>query len=140
MNLRKFTLIDHTGDIGIRIFGESPQAIFVHAAEAFFQILTDPRKIEKRLSHQVSVRGRGFEEMLVAWLNEFIYLFETRGLLFKEFEILSLDDQKVDALARGESYDEERHPIRTPVKGATYHQLRFHREKDIWKARIILDI
>jgi len=138
--VRKFTLIDHTADIGIRIFGESPQEIFVHAAEAFFQILTDPRKIEKMISHEVSIQGRGFEEMLVAWLNEFIYLFDTRGLLFTEFEILSLDEHKVDALARGETYDEERHPIRTAVKGATYHQLRVYRERDIWRAQIILDI
>jgi SHS2 domain-containing protein len=51
-----------------------------------------------------------------------------------------LNEQALEATARGEPYDENRHPIKTTVKSATYHQLRIRREKGIWKAQIILDL
>ena len=138
--MTKFEFIDHSGDLGILVFGKSRPELFQHAAEAFFQVLTEPRKVRKKLTRKISLKANGEEELLVSWLNEFIYLFDTQGLLFSQFQIVALDDRSMEALAQGEPYEEGRHPIKRMIKGTTYHQLRIHEEGGIWKAQVIFDL
>jgi len=136
----KFKFIDHTGDLGMVIFGKDPRELFVHAAEGFFYILTNPKKVRSNSTCEISLKANGMEELLVAWLNEFVYLFDTRRLLFSRFQVLALDDLSMKAVARGEPYEEGRHPIKRTIKEATYHQLRIHEEGGAWEAQVIFDL
>jgi len=136
----KFKFIDHTGDMGILIFGKDPPELFVHAAEGLFHILTDPKKVRKKSTKEISIQANGMEELLVSWLNEFIYLFDTRGLLFSRFQVLTLNDYAIKAIAKGETYEEGRHPIKRTIKGTTYHQLRIFEDGGAWKAQVIFDL
>jgi SHS2 domain-containing protein len=138
--MKKFRFIDHTGDLGIEVFGESLPSLFQHAGEAFTDIITDGKKIRSRESRDISLHADRIEDLLIRWLNEFIYLFDTEGFLPKTFDIASIEDCHIEARVQGELYDEGRHPIRTTVKGATYHQLQVIHEEDLWKARVILDL
>jgi SHS2 domain-containing protein len=61
-------------------------------------------------------------------------------MLFRNFNTLSLDEHRIEALAVGEAYDDKKHPIKTTLKGATYHQLRIFRKGDLWVGEVILDI
>lgn len=137
---KRFEFIDHTGDIGIRVFGEDREQIFQHAAEALFEVITDLDTIQARETRKVTVEADGWEFLLVAWLSEFIYLLDSRQLLFRDFRILSLDENRIEAEVGGEHYDEDKHPIKTTVKGATYHQLRIYQEEDGWVGEVILDL
>jgi SHS2 domain-containing protein len=137
---RKFKFIDHTGDMGVKVFGENVQALFQHAAEALVHIITDPKAIREKESRKISIRANSREELLVRWLNEFVYLFDTHGSLFRRFEILDLDDSSIEAIVHGETYEEGRHTIHRTVKGATYHQLQVTRGKEGWEAQVIFDL
>lgn len=136
----KFTFLDHTGDLGIRVSAKSLPELFRHAAEALFQVITEPKTIHSRETRTIALQGHNLEELLIAWLNEFIYLFEAEGLLFHDFDFLVLNPQALEAVVRGEPYDASRHPIKTTVKSATYHQLQIRQEKDLWKTEVILDL
>ncbi len=138
--MKRFRFINHTGDLGIEIYGESPADLFRHAGEAFTEIVTDAKTIRKKETRHISLQADRIEDLLVAWLNEFIFLFDTEGLLFTQFEIISIDARHIRATVQGEAYNENRHPIKTIIKGATYHQLRVIRDKATWKARVIFDI
>jgi SHS2 domain-containing protein len=137
---RKFEFIDHTGDMGVRVFGRSLSALFQHAAEALFHIITDPKTIHEKESRKVSVQAKGPEELLISWLNEFVFLFDTHGWLFRRFEVLGLDQHFIEAIAYGETYEEGRHPIHRVIKEATYHQLRINQGKGGWEAQVIFDL
>jgi SHS2 domain-containing protein len=139
-SMRKFKFIDHTADIGIEVYGESLSLLFQHAAEGLLHIITVPERIREKESRDISVTANGVEELLVNWLNELIYLFETDGLLFRRFEILDLGDYFIQAVAFGEIFDEGHHPILRTIKATTYHQLHVTRGKAGWEARIIFDL
>ena len=138
--MRHFEFVDHTGDLGILALGRSLPDLFRHAAEALFHVITDPETIQARETRRISLQANDLEELLIDWLNEFIYLFETQRLLFCNFELHSLDEHSLEATVQGEPYDDARHPIETTVKSATHHQLHIRREKGVWKAHIILDL
>ena len=137
---RNFEFIDHTGDMGVRVFGESLASLFQHAAEALYHIITDPETILEKDSRRVSVRANSLEELLISWLNEFVYLFDIHGSLFRRFEVLDLDEHVIEATAYGETMEEGRHPIYRTIKGATYHQLQITQRKGMWKTQIIFDL
>ena len=136
----RFEFVDHTGDLGVRVFGESLPRLFEQAAEALTFILTDPETIRIKETRKLLLQAKTDEELLITWLNEFVYLFDTEGLLFKAFEVLSIHDHHLEALAQGEIYIEGRHPIKTAVKAATYHQLKISRHQGVWTAQVIFDL
>jgi len=138
--VKRFRFIDHTGDLGVEVFGDSLARLFRHAGEAFTDIITDAKWIRARESRHVSLQADRIEDLLIRWLNEFVFLFDTEGFVPKAFDIALIDDCHIKATVQGEAYDEDRHSIKTTVKSATYHQLQVVKEDDRWKARVIFDL
>jgi SHS2 domain-containing protein len=138
--VKSFEFMDHTGDLGVIAYGETCADLFCHAAEAFFEIITEPENIRGHDSRNISLEARGLEDLLVTWLNEFLYLFDTKSLLYRRFEIHRIDDHQLEATAWGEAYHANRHPIKTLIKAVTFHQLRIWEEEGIWRAQIVFDL
>jgi SHS2 domain-containing protein len=138
--MQKYRDFDHTGDLGVEVFGDSLPALFRHAGEALVNIITDADTIRIRESKAITVQAEGLEQLMVRWLNELLFLFESEGLLFKRFVVDAVDSDHLAVTAHGEFYDMDRHPIKTTVKGATYHQLEVVQEADRWRAAIIFDL
>jgi len=114
--------------------------LFEQAAQALTFILTDPETIQTKETRQLLLGANTDEELLISWLNELVYLFDTKGLLFKTYDVLSVHDHHLEALAQGETYVEGRHPIKTTVKAATYHQLKIENHQGVWTVQVIFDL
>jgi SHS2 domain-containing protein len=136
----RFEFVDHTGDLGVRVFGDTLPRLFEQAAQALTFILTDPETILSKETRKLLLGANTDEELLITWLNELVYLFDTKGLLFKTYDVLSVHDHHLEALAQGETYVEGRHPIKTTVKAATYHQLKIENHQGVWTAQVIFDL
>jgi SHS2 domain-containing protein len=85
-----YDLFDHTGDVGVRVWADDLKGLFCEAAKALFDIITDLEQVEMNLERIVAVEGMGREELLVAWLNELLYLHDVEGLLFLDFSISTI--------------------------------------------------
>jgi SHS2 domain-containing protein len=135
-----YELLDHTGDLGMRVWAANIKEIFQEAARALFDIITDLDKVEVRITREVTVQGPGREELLVAWLNELLYLYEVEGLLLCDFTLIEINERSLKAVAMGEKYHEGRHAIKTSIKAVTYHQLEIREKDGRWQAQVIFDI
>lgn len=144
--MREYEYIEHTADIGIKVYGRELKDLFANAGKAFFDIITEPISIQPSLKKQIMVESQGleplwqWERLLVTWLSELLYLFEVDQWLFQKCEILSLDENRVEAACWGEHYDPDRHEIKTGIKAVTYHQLCVQKVNDLWEATIIFDV
>ena len=135
-----YELVDHTADLGIRVWADDIKGLFEEAARALFDIITDLTKVEAHLKREIVIQGSSREELMVAWLNELLYLYEVERLLFRDFSIAEIDEGTVTGMANGEECDKARHPIKTEVKAVTYHQLEIKEHGERWQARVIFDI
>ncbi len=138
--MRRFRFIDHTGDAGVVIKGGSLEELFQNAAAAFTSVITDRRRIRKKRKRELTLEAARLEELLVAWLDEFLYLFDTEGWLFRDCRVHRIEDGFLKAIAWGEPYEEGRHVIKTLVKAVTYHQLDVGQDQGMWRAQIIFDL
>jgi SHS2 domain-containing protein len=138
--MRRFEILDHTADIGLIVYGEDLKTLFENAGEAFFHLITDLRKVRRRVERRIEVRGEALERLMVDWLSELLYLHDTENLLFKGFKVESVGEEGLKAVVKGEPFQEGLHVIKTEVKAVTYHLIEVRKEDRKWRAQIIFDL
>ena len=139
---RRFEFLDITkADAAFVAYGKDLNELFANAALAMFQVMTDVEKVERREAIEVEVDGEDLISLLVNWLNELLFYFDSEGLLFSKFEV-NVDEKskRLKAKCWGERFDEERHELKAHVKAATFHKSEVKKVNSEWRARIILDI
>jgi SHS2 domain-containing protein len=138
--MKRYEVLDHTADIGIVVHGEDLKALFENAGEAFFHLLTDLRKVKRRVERRIDIRGENLDRLMVDWLSELLYLHDVENLLFRGFKVESVGEDGLRAIAKGEPFQEGVHVIKTEVKAVTYHQIAVRQENGRWRAQVILDL
>ena len=138
--LRKYHYIDHTADLGIKVFGLTLAELFENAAFGLFDNIANLEKVNPNSEFNVEVQATDREALLVNWLSELNYLFLTRKELFKCFQVNEINDEHLTAIVKGEKLDLERHEIYTEVKAVTYHKLYVKETDQDWEAQIIFDL
>ncbi len=136
-----YEFFETTADKGILARGRDLPELFANAARGLAALMVeDPRSIRPSQRRPVRVTGAGREGLLVAWLNELLYLHETEGFLAAEPRIVALAEEALEAEVLGEGFDPSRHRLTGHVKAATYHGLEIARDERGWRAPIIVDV
>lgn len=134
-------ILEHTADIGFRVTSDTLPELFEEAARALFtliavQFIADENELEKTLTIPIS---SNLEDLLFDWLNELLYLFETRRLFFHKVDI-AWGTTELTAIMKGEPYCEKRYLPQHEVKAITYHDLSVRQLPTGWQATVIVDI
>jgi SHS2 domain-containing protein len=138
--MKRFEILNHTADIGIIVHGANLKTLFENAGEAFFHLITDLRKVRRRIERRVNLEGESLDRLMVDWLSELLYLHDVENLLFKGFNVDAAGEDGLRATVKGEPFQEGIHVIKTEVKAVTYHQIEVRREDGRWRAQVILDL
>ncbi|TAL27494.1 MAG: archease [Nitrospirae bacterium] len=142
--MKKFEVIDISGDVGMKAFGATVEEAFINEAMGMYSLITDIESIKAEKSISISVEGNSFEGLLVSWLNELIFQFDAYGFVGRRIDIQSLtpnpQSPSLKAIISGEEFDTERHERKLLIKAATYHKLRIEKTGDVWEIDVIFDI
>ena len=135
-----YELVDHTADIGVRVWGPTAKEVFEQAALALFSLVCDPREVDERETVEIRLEAEGMDLLLAAWLNELLYVFEARKLVLSQFDLLELGDHSLRARVAGEPLDLRRHVLCGGVKAATLHELALEKRDEGWEGFVLLDV
>lgn len=138
--MKKYELMDHTADLGLRIFGKNHCELFQNAGYALFDVITDISQVSPRKKRSFQLQRDSIEELLVEWLNALLYVFDTELFLFGSFLVSRIDNSRLIAEAEGECLNPAVHTIKTGIKAVTYHNLKIYKNKGGWQATVVLDI
>ena len=130
-----YELLDHTGDIGIRVWAPSLEGIYAESARALFEIMVEGPPVAPAGTETFGVQAEEPAEGLRDFLSELLYRFAVERKIYGSFEPGS-DGVR----AEWELFAADRHGIRTELKAVTYHQLEAKQEKDGWSAQVIFDV
>ena len=127
--------IEHTGELELELSAPSEEAVFVDAMEALSELLDEGGDAEPTDRRRVSVSAPERALLLAEWLGELIYRAETEGFVARRVADVSLAPDHLEATVEGR-------PGRPAhlVKAVTYHELRFARDGDGWRAHVVLDV
>ncbi len=138
--MQPFRILEHTADIGFEAFGATRAEVFANAGRALFHIIVDSAAVGSREEVKTLTQGTNPSELLVNWLSELLFLQDAEGWLFRDFEVISLSENSIEAVARGEKFEPARHQIKLLVKAITYHQLVLEETARGWRAQVYVDI
>ena len=136
---KDFEIVDHTADVGIIAYGADISQAFANAARALFSLITELDDVGEILHRDIELIAPDQEGLLVEWLNELIYLFDTENIVFKRFDVTKLNNSQLKARSYGEKIDSSKHRLKTGVKAATYHMLKVDKG-DGCKVQVLFDI
>ena len=138
-----FTLIEHTADVGLALRAATLDELFMDAAAGLCDVITEVAAIAAREERALAVEAAAPDLLLVAWLEELLYRFDTAGELLPHGAAVVANDGatwSVTAHLRGERFDAARHPLKVQVKAITYHGLELARDGQGWRASVIFDL
>lgn len=137
---RGHTTFDHTADVGLEAWGATSGEAFAEAGLGLQGIMLHAGSVRSSDSRMFRVSADDAAALVVAWLSELLYAFETDGWLSASFEVAVSDECQLSATARGETFDERRHVLGVGVKAVSYHDLEIHGDADAARIRVILDV
>lgn len=127
-------------DVGVRGWGPTRGEAVAQATLGVFALLASPGEVEPRERRAVRAQADAPETLLVAWIDECLYVHEIEGFVVRSVELTTCTDTLAHGLLHGEPFDPSRHRAGTVVKGATYHQASLAAGPDGWEARVIVDV
>ncbi len=138
-----FEQVEHTADLAILVRGRDLGEVFTNAALGMVSLLIDRSSVRRSVERQVELGAADAEELLVGWLQEILYLLESRREIHADFRVEEISTQQLRAVCMGESLDPDRHQLQAEIKAATYHDLRIVEADSPWgrilQVRIVLD-
>lgn len=135
-----YELIEHTADVGVKAFGKNLAEAFQNAAKAMFDLITDKSEIESVGQYDIVLEAADYEQLLVDWLSELLFLNGAKNLVFGFFGV-ELDKEKpcLQAHVFGEPYTTSKHRIGVEIKAVTYHMVEV-RNKRPYHVQVLFDI
>ncbi len=140
--MQRVSFVDHTADVRMIIEAASLDDLFRAAAEAMLgYIITNPEQILPRGSETIQIQADSLSELLVRWLNELIFLIETKHTVYRSFQVqINEKTLELSAQVQGEPLDPARHQVDHEIKAVTRHEAEVSSTPTGWFAQVILDI
>lgn len=136
-----FRALEHTGDLGVEVWGQDWPVLFENACLALVDLLAETETIQPVQHHSWLLEAENRETLLVRQLEEILYRMDAEGMVFSKFRIKMPDAQGLICEAWGEPLDRNRHGFKTELKAVTYHGLKLWQEPEgRCLARIIFDV
>jgi Uncharacterized conserved protein len=140
---KKFEQIEHTADVGIKAFGKTLEELFENSAYGMFSVMLEQyENFSGKSEISIETSADNLEDLLVNWLQEFIYRFEVKSLVFSNFHV-RIKDIKTKSLigsAGCDHYSERRYGYPLEIKAVTYHNLEIKTDKGLYSVEIIFDV
>lgn len=141
-----FEFLDHTADTAVRIRAPDESGLFREAARALTAIILDQAASGPVLDGEsvpVRLEAEDGESLMVDFLNELIFLFDTRRFLAADLVTARVSlgpPARLEAVVKGETFDPARHAARTEVKAATFHEIEVRRTEGGLEVDVVFDL
>ena len=131
-------------DVAFEATGKDLEALFRAVADATAGVMVeDISSIGREEYLVVNLEQRDLDMLLFDFINEIIYLKDTRRLLLRAEEISirrGLGGYALTSVLCGEPPDPKKHALKVDVKAVTLYRFEVVETTQGWKATVVLDV
>lgn len=136
-DIARHTFEEHVGEVRLRLRAPTLGGVFEAAARALAELLAGEVAAEPDApAERVHLEATDRAALLAEWLNELIFLSETRRRVYPLARVEDVGERTLAATVRGAPLES----VKTAVKAATLHDLRVERVDEGWTATVVLDV
>jgi SHS2 domain-containing protein len=134
-SLSGYRELSHTADWELEIWAPDIGALLEQAARGMYHLCQAKLYSHPRLTHRIELIIIEPEILLIDFLTELIFLTESEGLAFDEFNLKFEGDRFIADVtgAKLESLSKE-------IKAVTYHNIKIRETRSELKANIVFDV
>jgi SHS2 domain-containing protein len=140
----KYSFLDHTADIAIRIQADNLEDLFATAWEAWRNIVFENQPLMLSQQRLFEVEADSVEELLVESLKEINYFYLVKGLIFLSCDKLAIKNNRnnyiLHARLNFDIFDAEKYQPAAEIKAVTYHRLNIKNLGNQLQTDIVFDI
>jgi tRNA nucleotidyltransferase (CCA-adding enzyme) len=135
-----YEYFDVEADVGVRAWGSDRAEAFAQAALGVLALGVTPADVQEVETRDVRAQAATVEDLLVAWINECVYVHEIEGFAVHRVSMHRLGADVAHGVLHGENLDPGRHRLGTVVRGATHHHVSVTSTPDGIELRVIVDV
>lgn len=139
-----YKFLPHTADIKFQAQGQTLEQVFINSAKALTNIITK-QKIKPKIRKKIKVKGRDRESLLYNFLEEFLYLVDSKKFLVGKIDKIKIKKEKeyeLEADILGD--DVGNYETETHVKAITYNHMFVKQQrinnKPVFIAQVVVDV
>jgi len=125
--------VEHTGELELCVEAPTEAGVFEEVLAAFRTLVDSEGGVPTR--HDLDVAALDRALLLVAWLDELVFLAEVEDFVPDRVVSLALEDDRLRATVEGR----RGRPVQL-VKAVTLNSLELREEGGRWHARVVLDV
>ncbi len=144
--MRKFEISDRftVSDIGVSLQADSLTELFVAGAEGMFRIImgTPPARPANQ-SQTIDLSADIAEQLMIDWLSELLYRFDTDGLIPVYFNIevsQSENGSRISGTVECCRYVRDMDNAEHEIKAVTYYKLKIKKDGDVYRCDVVFDL
>lgn len=140
--MERYRFLRHTADAKFQAFGTTLEEAFINAALATASLMWDWEKIEKKIEYRVEVSGKDLMQLLSSFLEEIIYLLDSKMFLLGFPENLRIEKKGslhvLKALFKGDKHS-DKYKIHGDVKAITYNEMEIEQNVH-FMVQVVVDV
>ena len=141
--MQKYRILPHTADAKFQAFGASLEEAFANAALATASLMWDWGEAKNTHSFPVSVQGIDLEQLLYRFLEEILFLLNTKKLLLGSIKDLRIEKTdgvyRLEAVFWGDEF-QDHYEVFGDVKAITYNEMKIEQCGDRWTIQVVVDM
>ena len=129
-------------DIAYEAYGRGLDELFENAALAIFGLSADLKTVDAKKKLQISLENEKIENLLYDFLSEILFLKDSKYMVFKKVKVVISEGKKhkLKAVLEGDTINPEKQRLENDIKAVTMHLFEVKKEKNQWKAVVVVDI
>ena len=139
-----FKIIPHTADIGLSVTAASREELFADAVFGLRSLLLSKISLKNSDLKKIQLEAITLEDLLVQWLSELNFLFETVYWILDRIDDLTISVSEglfqLNANVSGGLLEPASSEIELEIKAVTHHDLKIVQSSGLWSVKIFFDL
>ena len=145
--MKKYKFLEDVAiaDIAYEAYGRGLNELFENAAFAIFELSANIKTIKAKKKLEFNLDNEKIENLLYDFLSEILFLKDSKYMVFKKVKV-SINQNKKDkkyhlnAFLEGDTINPQKQQLENDIKAVTMHMFEIKKEKNQWKATVVVDI
>ena len=129
-------------DIAYEAYGKDLNELFENAAYAIFELSAEIKTIDAKKKLEINMENEKIENLLYDFLSEILFLKDSKYMVFRKANVEIIQDKKykLKAVIEGDTINPQKQKLENDIKAVTMHMFEVKKEKNNWKATVVVDI
>jgi len=130
--------LPHTADVQFIVSSKTLEKLFSEAALAMKETICDS-EVSGKINKKIKVKGHDLMDLLHNFLEEILFIMDTENLIFSNVKTIKFENEKQIIAEIG--FDEsKKYEIYLEIKAVTYSEMYVEKKKNLWEAKVTLDV